>query len=388
MQKILLFLGVISFLFSCQPSSNNQEDKEAQIDDADLEAHEDSMALVRAYAAQAKIIPAITADVETKAIKANNQDDAADDPAIWVNPADPSASLIYGSNKKGGLAVYNLQGAEVAYYPIGNINNVDVLYDYPLDKSNITLVGCSNRSKQSIELFRIDPKDGALQDIAEGTLKMDSTKIDDIYGFAFAKDLESGKSYAVINGKNGRLQQYEIIATDDGKLSLTLSREVQFDSQTEGMVADNEQGVLYVGEEGRGVWKLQLSPESGDKKSLLEGSGQTNPNIVYDVEGLTLYKKDNTRYLFVSSQGNFSYAIFEGNGDNKYLKSFKIVDAASIDGVEETDGLDVVSDSLSEKFPKGLLVVQDGFNYDGDSQKAQNFKLISLEKVMEIISLE
>ena len=29
--------------------------------------------------------------------------DAADDPAIWRNPANPAASLVVGTDKKGGL---------------------------------------------------------------------------------------------------------------------------------------------------------------------------------------------------------------------------------------------------------------------------------------------
>ena len=40
-------------------------------------------------------------------------DDAADDPAIWVNPDDPLKSLIVGTDKKNGLVVYDLSGAIV-----------------------------------------------------------------------------------------------------------------------------------------------------------------------------------------------------------------------------------------------------------------------------------
>ena len=43
--------------------------------------------------------------------------DAADDPAIWVNPANPSASRIFDTDKQGGLAVYDLAGKELQYLP-------------------------------------------------------------------------------------------------------------------------------------------------------------------------------------------------------------------------------------------------------------------------------
>ncbi len=383
MPKILPFLLLTSLALACRFTPSN-EDQEG-LTSKDIEAREDSLALLAAYAAQAKIEPALSPDIETESVQAAAEEDAADDPAIWVHPTKPGASLIYGSNKKGGLAVYDLRGRKIAYYPIGNINNVDILDSYQIGSERITLLGCTNRSDQSIDLFRIDPENGSLQDIAAGTLGVDSSSIDDIYGFCFAHSVRSGKSYAVINGKNGRLQQFEIIPNAQAHLELVLVREVQFDSQTEGMVADEELGFLYVGEEGRGIWKLGLDPESGHSKALLPESGSDNPNIAYDIEGLTLYRKGDAHYLLASSQGNFSYAVFDAAGDNPYLFSFKIEGAGEIDGVEETDGLDVVSDSLSEAFPRGLLVVQDGFNYKGDSLQAQNFKLISWKRIVEIV---
>jgi 3-phytase len=90
----------------------------------------------------------------------------------------------------------------------------------------------------------------------------------------------------------------------------------------------------------------------------------------------------------VSVQGNFSYAVFNRAGDNEYLGSFKIEDGDVIDGVEETDGLEVIPDSLSPQFPGGLLVVQDGFNYQADTLIPQNFKLVDWRQVIEALSMD
>jgi hypothetical protein len=38
--------------------------------------------------------------------------DAADDPAIWVHPDDPARSLVLGTDKKGGLHAYSLDGRQ------------------------------------------------------------------------------------------------------------------------------------------------------------------------------------------------------------------------------------------------------------------------------------
>lgn len=386
MNRYLFFL--IVFIFSSCQSEQNHNNTPTTISNAialaDKEAHEDSLALQSAYTAQSKIEWQITPTIETTAIQAIAGEDAADDPAIWIHPTDPSKSLIYGSNKKGGLAVYNLTGKEVGYYPIGNINNVDILYNFPTEDKLVSILGCSNRSDQSVDLFVIDQKDGTLLDMASGALKVDTTLIDDIYGFCFSVDTKNNFFYCNINGKNGLFQQFKMIFNKN-KINLELKRSIPFDSQTEGMVADNELGKIYVGEEGKGIWKLDIDP-SNSEKIFLKNSDQSNPNIVYDIEGLSIYKNNKTGYLIASSQGNFTYAIFDRLGDNPYLGSFKIAASKGVDGVEETDGLDIVSDSLNADFPAGLLVVQDGFNYEGDSLQSQNFKLLSLQELLKGIS--
>src|SRR5690554_2489592 len=53
-------------------------------------------------------------------------EDAADDPAIWRNRADPAASRIVGTDKKAGLHVYDLSGRTLFSETSGLINNVDL----------------------------------------------------------------------------------------------------------------------------------------------------------------------------------------------------------------------------------------------------------------------
>ena len=53
----------------------------------------------------------------------------------------------------------------------------------------------------------------------------------------------------------------------------------------------------------------------------------------------------------------------------------------SIDGSEETDGLDVVSFPAGDHFPYGLLVVQDGYNKENGVAAPQNFKIVRWDSV-------
>lgn len=66
----------------------------------------------------------------------------------------------------------------------------------------------------------------------------------------------------------------------------------------------------------------------------------------------------------LSSQGNDTYAVFDRQGDHAYRGSFAVVadPARGIDGISETDGLDVNSGNLGPGFEHGAMVAQDGRN--------------------------
>ena len=59
----------------------------------ELEAREDSIELVAALAAQSRFTLQVIADVETEPVASAEDDDAADDPAIWFNEMNPARSL-------------------------------------------------------------------------------------------------------------------------------------------------------------------------------------------------------------------------------------------------------------------------------------------------------
>lgn len=160
-------------------------------------------------------------------------------------------------------------------------------------------------------------------------------------------------------------------------------RKLKVNSQPEGMVCHDASESFFIGVEEEGIFVGKANQDSDSRLQMISGSSRkSNPNISYDIEGLAIYESNSNNYLIASVQGSFTYAIFDlGDLSSiKYKTSFKIKDGV-IDGVEETDGLDICSFSLGKDFPKGMIVVQDGFNYDGDTKKSQNFKLVSWEDV-------
>ncbi len=321
----------------------------------------------------------LTADAETAPIKSVFGTDAADDPAIWIHPDDPSRSIIYGSNKTGGIAAYDLSGKEMAYAEVGRINNIDVAYNLQLADSTIDICGGTNRTTNAIDLFRIDPASGELTYILDTLL---ISEVDEVYGFCFYHSPKTGTNYAILCGKDGVVEQYAI---REGGESLSLERVRAFDigSQPEGLVADHQLGILYIGEENQRIWKVNAEPVEAEPQPLPLSSMEDNPNITYDIEGLTIYYTASDKgYLIASSQGNNSYAVYERYPENNYLGSFRIVDGI-VDGTSDTDGIDVLNLNLGPAFPKGLFLAQDGTNLDGEETMPQNFKLMSWGKIAD-----
>jgi 3-phytase len=319
----------------------------------------------------------LTADDETTPVISN--DDAADDPSIWVNAKDTLQSRIIGTDKKHGFVVYNLDGEIVKEYPVGRVNNVDVRSRIQLGDSIISIVGASNRTTNTLEILAVDESTGDLQEVLKNELK---SQLEEVYGFCLYHDSQKKELFAFVVGKDGGLEQWELYWNED-KLSGKIVRGFQVGSISEGMVADDFYGDLYVAEENVALWKYKANKNADTLRTKLIST--TSTNMSADFEGVALYESNQSEgYLLLSSQGNNSYAIFDRKTNN-YLKSFSLVDSKEIDGTNDTDGIDVCSVRLGEKYPEGIFIAQDGANTKGKDTLSQNFKIVDWKKIKNVL---
>jgi 3-phytase len=325
----------------------------------------------------------VSALVETDPVKSFG--DAADDPAIWVHPTDPELSIIIGAQKKRGINVYDLSGKLLQSRADGRINNIDIRYGFQLGDRSVAVVTGSNRSTDSISVYIVDETSRTLIEVADGII---DTGMSDPYGHCMYKSATSGLMYAYVNDTDGLVRQWVLEDNGRNKISMTPVREFNVGSQTEGCVADDETGDLYVGEENVGIWKYSAEPDGGDDRKLVD-SVDENGNLTADVEGMSIYYgKDGAGYLVASNQGADNYALYERSGDNKFIGIFHVVadEATGIDGISETDGIDVNSAYLGPKFPDGVFVAQDGRNIS--PAERQNFKLVPWHRISEAMGLD
>lgn len=310
--------------------------------------------------------------------------DAADDPAIWVDRQDPSRSVVIATDKKLGLNVYDLDGKLIHSVADGRMNNVDVRDGFSFGGRAITLVAATNRTRKSISLYRYDAQARQLQALPGGDL---ATGFDDPYGMCMYRSAKNGAYYVFANDSaDGRIRQWRISAKG-GKVAGELVREIAVGSQAEGCAADDELGHLYVAEEDVALWKYSAEPRGGSRRTSIDTV--ENGHLTDDIEGLSIYYGVNgTGYLVVSNQGEDNYAVYRREGGNEYLGKFAVVanTEAGVDGASETDGLDIVSAPLGERFPAGLLVVQDGRNLM--PAQRQNFKYVSWQDALRSLRKE
>lgn len=313
-----------------------------------------------------------------------NGGDAADDAAIFVHPTDPARSVIVATDKKAGLHVYDLAGKPLQFLADGKMNNVDLRGGFKLGGKVTTLVAASDRTHKSIALYTLDPDTRMLTDVADG---VQATGLSDPYGLCLYRN-RKGATYVFISDPDGGVRQWRLVATPAGKVRAEKVRDLKFDTQTEGCVADDETGALYIAEEDVALWKLGAEPKTGAARTAVVHV-KDNPALKDDLEGVGLYvQKDGKGYLVVSSQGNDSYALFRREGDNAYVGSFAVIadGATGIDGISETDGLDVTSASLGAGLEDGAFIAQDGRNVSPPEN--QNFKLVPWSAIAAKLKLD
>lgn len=319
----------------------------------------------------------IAATGETTPVGSANAD-AADDPAIWRNAADPAASLILGTDKKAGLYVYGLDGKVRDFVAAGALNNVDLREVRP----GFVLVGASDRSdlaEPKIALFLLDSATGKLSPLGALPFLGAGHAPAEAYGFCMGKGLALGelaRAYVVL--KDGTVAE-SVLTEEAGRITARHLRSVKFATQSEGCVVDDRTGQLYVAEEDVGIWQVDL--RAAVLKQLAFVMVGKEAGLVDDVEGLALAPEGKEGGMLVaSSQGDNAYALFD-LATAAPRGRFRIA-AGRFGATSDTDGIELATGDFGPEWPGGLFVAQDGDN----APSAQNFKLLAWDAILRAVT--
>ncbi|MED5526056.1 MAG: phytase [Pseudomonadota bacterium] len=320
---------------------------------------------------QAPVIAEVQAIAQT--LPADRIGDAMDDPAIWVNHQHPEQSRVLGTDKRGALEVYDLNGKRLQRLAVGRVNNVDVRQGFLLGGKTVDIATASHRDHNAISVFAIAPDSGEVSLLGEVP-----TPLKDIYGLCMYQP--QGQMQVFVNDKNGRVLQYRL-DDNQGAIKGTLVRDFRVNTQPEGCVADDKRGRFFLGEEDVGIWAFNADDTQAPAGTLIAKVG---PMLHADVEGLALWQGQRP-ILVASSQGNDSYVAYSALPPYQLLGRFRIGlnSEAGIDGTSETDGIDITSLALGKAYPQGLLAVQDGRKRL--PEQGQNFKLVPFDAVLKLL---
>ncbi|WP_433549603.1 phytase [Streptomyces sp. CA-294286] len=326
----------------------------------------------------------------------------------------------------------------------GRFNNVDLVHGLRLPSGPADLAVTSDRGNDRLRFYRIDgsaqarragaPLTDVTDPAAPPVFSASQQEINDqrtAYGLATWTDRTTKRSYALVSRRETtRVALLELLPAANGTVGYRKVRTLDLPSafrlpngrtwtpcgepgelpQVEGMVVDPADGTLYAGQEDVGIWRLRADltskPELIDRvreygvpgtydeetEECVPGAdpGHGGSRLTADVEGLALITEaDGDGYLLASSQGDDTFAAYdrEKSDDNEYEGGFRVTAAsATLDGSEECDGAAALNAPLGPKYPRGLLVVQDGDDTpQAGGREATGFKFVDLGRVLDAL---
>jgi 3-phytase len=298
----------------------------------------------------------------------------SDDPAIWINPTDPLQSLVIGTDKGGSLYVFNLDGAaipEKTFDTGGRMNNVDVEYGLPLGEESIDIAVATDRPVSLLRVLRLPemtPVDNGGIPVFEGEEGDSHLPM----GIALYKRPSDGAVFAIVSRKTGPsgayLWQYRLADDGNGHVTGTKVREFgTFSDATsideegvaelgeiESVAVDDALGYVYYSDELTGIRKYHADPDAHDADVELALFG--TDGFADQREGISIYTiDDGTGYILVSDQQGNAFRIFKREGEPGDPHDHRLVKIVKV-STNESDGSEVTSVALGERFPSGLFV--------------------------------
>jgi 3-phytase len=287
-----------------------------------------------------------------------------DDPAIWINRDDPSASLILGTDKDvdGALYVFGLDGRihhDKVVRGLLRPNNVDVAYGVMVGGRRVDVAVVTERFANRLRVY-------ALPDMAAidggGIPVFVGERARDAMGIALYTRPSDGALFAIVSRSDqfaptaGYLHQYRLVDDGGGMLRGLFVRAFGHWSgrkEIEALAVDDELGYVYASDETYGVRKYHADPLAEDAEDELATFATTD--IARDHEGLSIYRRpDGTGYILLSDQQANLFRIYPREGLPGRPHEHPLVGTVRL-STQDSDGSDLTAVELPG-FPGGLFV--------------------------------
>lgn len=288
----------------------------------------------------------------------------ADDPAIWIHPADPAKSVILGTDKGGALFAFSLDGKIIqSVKGFQRLNNVDVEYGLALSGVLTDIAVATDRDANTLRVFRLPNLaliDGGGIPAFEGEAERRPM------GIALYTRPSDGAIFAIVSRKEAPsdryLWQYRLADDGSGRVHARKVREfgawsgknAAGEGEIEAVAVDAVSGYVYYADELFGIRKYHADPDAPEADRELAVFGKEG--FTSDREGISIYTvNEGTGYIIVSDQQANTFRIFTRGGTPSDPHRHELVKTVKL-STNASDGSELTSVWLSEAFPGGLFV--------------------------------
>lgn len=295
---------------------------------------------------------------------------AASDAAVWVDPADPSRSILLLSGGEGGLEMNDLSGARLARIESLEAGFIDVRQNVASDQGAIDLVIASAERLGAVQVYKLDAATRQVQQITAAPIEVH----DAVTGLCSYASALTGKLYVFVATDQGQLEQWELFI-EKGHANGRFIRRIPAGKGVSHCVADDTAGIVYFSEESVGLWQVAAEPETDAERTpvdLVEPRGSLHE----EVKGVGLYRRTgHTPYLIAADAGDGSFNVYSLAGER--LGSFRV--GGNDVEVGDAEGVTAVAAALGKDFPEGAIVIAD--------EDAGDYKLIGWSDIALALGL-
>ncbi|MHA7629307.1 phytase [Corallococcus sp. M7] len=272
------------------------------------------------------------------------------DVALWVNPANPSASRLITADQNNGLFTYALDGGEVQAVTEGTSASVDVLGGFPLaGGTSAALVLSANPTLSGLVPYVLDSTvdGGGLTRLAPNAAPLD---VGVSYGTVRLARGADGTIQAFGGLSSGGLRQFALTPTDGG-VTATPVRDIPAGAVL-GLAVDPAYRALYVAQQGQGLYRYGADADAGITGTQVAGLGDAG---LTSVGRIALYEASGLDgYLVVSDPNANTFVVFDRRTLGR-VGAFQLGQDAGTDPVESSRGLVAWSGALGTTLPGGAL---------------------------------
>jgi len=299
------------------------------------------------------------------------------DVGLWINPLNPAQSLLLVADTSSGLVTFTLEGSEFQLIATeGVVSGVDVKEGIRVAGAVQPLVVTANRTLNGLIPYVIDPQSRVVT-------RVDPNQVVRATSFSHEsvtlyRSAGSGRLYAFTGNTSGAapaVVQMELNVNQDGGVSGTEVRRIPLDSPATGLVADDEQGFVFIAERNHGISRIPAQPDTGTGRTFVVSV--TGGLLGTPVGGVALYRAGGSEgYLVVANTSADTFLLFNRQPPHAPVGSFRLGQDGGIDAVTGPRSLELTSRGLGPLFPEGLLIAHDDVN-----APVENYKLTSWASV-------